>query len=196
MTDLIFNIILIISNYIEANYFLLFVVYLFFLIVFFSLSLPGGIIIFLASGFFFGFIPGFLINVLSTSLGSLIFIIYSKTIMKKLFNKYYHKYSIKISNYIDNSSFEYLVLIRLIFGPPLIFQNICISLMNVSKIKIFISSLIGFTPLMLLFSYTGSYISDIIEIKEFSFSQMISFEIILIASFLIVLTVFKIFYKK
>ena len=93
MIDLLFNLIIITSNYIDSNYYFFFLIYFIFSIIFFSLSLPGGLLVSLASGFFFGFIPGFLINVLSTSLGSLIFIIFSKTILKKIFEKYYHKYS-------------------------------------------------------------------------------------------------------
>jgi len=196
MIDLLFNLIVITSNYIESNYYFLFLLYFIFTIFFFSLSLPGGLLVSLASGFFFGFIPGFLINVLSTSLGSLIFIIFSKTILKKIFNKYYHKYSYKISKYIGNSSYEYLILIRLIFGPPLILQNICISLLNVSKTKILISSIVGFSPLTLLFAYTGSYISDIVKLKEFSVSEIFTFDIILIFTIIIILILFKIFYKK
>ncbi len=196
MIDFLFNLIIITSNYIESNYYFLFLIYFIFSIIFFSLSLPGGLLVSLASGFFFGFIPGFLINVLSTSLGSLIFIIFSKTILKKIFNKYYLKYSEKISKYIGNSTYEYLILIRLIFGPPLILQNICISLLNVSKIKILVSSIIGFSPLTLLFAYTGSYISDIFKLKEFSVSEIFTLEIVLIFTIIIILILFKIFYKK
>ena len=116
--------------------------------------------------------------------------------MKIIFQKYYDKYSNKITNYLKKSSFEYLILIRLIIGPPLIFQNVCISLMDVSKIKILFSSIVGFTPLMLLFSYTGSYVSNIFELKEFAFSKIFTFEILLILGILILLIIFKIFQKK
>lgn len=196
MIDLIFNFIFVISNFIDSNYFFSFIVYFFILIIFFSFSLPGGPLILLGSGFFFGFIPGYIINILSVSLGSLIFIVFSKKIMKKIFLKYYNKYSNKITSYIKKSSFEYLVLIRLIIGPPLIFQNVCISLMGVSKVKILVSSIVGFTPIMLLFSYTGNYASNIFELKEFSFSKIFSFEILLILCILIFLIIFKIYQKK
>ena len=144
MTDIIFNTIFNLSNFVDMYYYFSFLIYFLTALVFFTFSLPGGLIVSLASGFFFGFIPGFFINIVSTSLGSLIFINFSKTILNKAFKKYYLKYSQKLSVYIKNSSFEYLILIRLIIGPPLIFQNMCISMLKVSNIKIFISSLIGF----------------------------------------------------
>ena len=150
----------------------------------------------MGSGFFFGFLNGFLINIISISLGSLIFITFSNNLFKKLFNKAYNKYSKKISGYISSSSYEYLILIRLVVGPPLIFQNLCISLLDISKTKILISSVIGFSPLMFVFSYSGNHASNIIQLKEFTLSKLISFEILLVLIFLIILTLLKIFFKK
>ena len=196
MTDFIFDIILSINNFINTYYIFSFIIYFIFSIVFFMFSLPGGLIILMGSGFFFGFLNGFLINITSISLGSLIFITFSNNLFKKLFNKAYNKYSKKISGYISSSSYEYLILIRLVVGPPLIFQNLCISLLDISKTKILISSVIGFSPLMFIFSYSGNHASNIIQLKEFTLSKLISFEILLVLIFLIILTLLKIFFKK
>lgn len=196
MNDLIFNIVLSINDFIELHFYLSFIIYFLISLIFFTFSLPGGLIISISSGFFFGVIFGFFINVFSASLGSLIFIILSKSILKKLFQKYYIKYSEKLSSFIKKSSFEYLILIRLLFGTPLIFQNICISILNVSNFKIFTSSVIGFTPYMLLFSYIGSYVSNIFELKDFNVFEIFSLEIILILLILIFLIILKIFIKK
>ena len=196
MNDIIFNIILSLNNFIELHFYLFFIIYFLISLIFFTFSLPGGVMISVSSGFFFGVIFGFFINVFSASFGSLIFIILSKSILKKLFQKYYIKYSEKLSSFIKKSSFEYLILIRLLFGTPLIFQNICISILNVSNFKIFISSIIGFTPYMLLFSYIGSYASNIFELKDFNVSEIFSLEIILILLILIFLIIIKILIKK
>ena len=196
MTDFIFDIILSINNFINTYYIVSFIIYFIFSIVFFMFSLPGGLIVLMGSGFFFGFLNGFLINITSISLGSLIFITFSNNLFKKLFNKAYNKYSKKISGYISSSSYEYLILIRLVVGPPLIFQNLCISLLDISKTKILISSVIGFSPLMFVFSYSGNHASNIIQLKEFTLSKLISFEILLVLIFLIILTLLKIFFKK
>ena len=196
MTDIFFNIIFNLSNFVDTYYYISFLIYFLIALVFFTFSLPGGLIVSLASGYFFGFIPGFFINIFSISLGSLIFINFSKTILNKIFKKYYFKYSKKISDFIRDSSFEYLILIRLIIGPPLIFQNICISMLKVSNLKIFFSTIIGFSPLMLLFSYSGSYASNIIKLKEFTLSKIFSPEITIILFILIFFTIIKIVYKK
>jgi len=196
MTEIIYNILFNLTDFINNNYYSSFLLYFIISICFFTLSLPGGIIILISSGFFFGFLEGFIINILSISLGSLIFIIFSKTILSKLFEKYYNKYSDKLTDFIKNSSYEYLILLRLIIGPPLIFQNICISLLDISKTKILISSVIGFTPIMLLFSYFGSYASNLIELKAFTFSSIFTPEILITIGLFIFLIFLRIYFKK
>ena len=196
MNDVIFNILLNLNEFINTYYLYSVCIYFTLSIFFFALSLPGGMIVLISSGFFFGIVIGFIINIFAISLGSLIFVIFSRTLFKGLFNKYYEKFSHKLSNFIKDSSYEYLILIRLIIGPPLIFQNICISLLNISKIKILITSLIGFTPTMLLFSYLGSYVSNLIELKTFSFSEIFSLEILIILGLMIILLILRIFFKK
>ena len=196
MTEIIFNILFNIADFIHNNYYYSFLLYFIISICFFTLSLPGGMIILISSGFFFGFLGGFIINILSISLGSLIFIIFSKTILSKLFEKYYNKFSGQLSNFIKDSSFEYLILLRLIIGPPLVFQNICISLLKISNTKIFTSSVIGFSLPMLICSYIGSYASNLIELKSFTFSNIFPPELLLIIGFIIFLIVLRIYFKK
>ena len=196
MNEIIFNFLINLNEFVSTYY--IFSFFLFFIIstLYFTFSLPGGIIILLSSGFFFGFIGGFFLNIISICLGSLIFIIFSKTLIKGLFENYYVLFSDKLSTYIKSSSYEYLILIRLIIGPPLLFQNICISLLNISKTKILITSFIGFTPLMLLFSYLGSHVSNIIELKAFTIADIFTSEIIIIFVLIISILFFRIFIKK
>ena len=196
MNEIIFNFLINLNEFVSTYYIFSFCVFFIISTLYFTFSLPGGIIILLSSGFFFGFIGGFFLNIISICLGSLIFIIFSKTLLRGFFEKYYVKFSDKLSTYIKSSSYEYLILIRLIIGPPLLFQNICISLINISKTKILITSFIGFTPLMLLFSYLGSHVSNIIELKAFTIADIFTSEIIIIFVLIISILFFRIFIKK
>ena len=196
MNEIIFNFLINLNEFVSTYYIYSFCLFFIISTLYFTFSLPGGIIILLSAGFFFGFVGGFLLNIISISLGSLIFIIFSKTLLRGLFEKYYVKFSDKLSRYIKSSSYEYLVLIRLIIGPPLLFQNICISLLNISKTKILITSFIGFAPLMLLFSYLGSHVSNIIELKAFTIADIFTSEIIIIFVLIISILFFRIFIKK
>ena len=196
MNEIIFNFLINLNEFVSTHYIFSFCVFFIISTLYFTFSLTGGIIILLSSGFFFGFIGGFFLNIISICLGSLIFIIFSKTLIKGLFEKYYVKFSDKLYTYIKSSSYEYLILIRLIIGPPLLFQNICISLLNISKTKILITSFIGFTPLMLLFSYLGSHVSNIIELKAFTIADIFTSKIIIIFVLIISILFFRIFIKK
>ena len=196
MSEFIYSFISYLNNIISVYYFYSLFLYFIILILFFTFSLPGGLIVLIASGIFFGFIQGFFINIISISLGSLFFIIFSKNLLSKMFNKYYLKFSNKLSGYIKNTSIEYLILVRLFIGPPLAFQNICISLLNVSKMKIFLTTIIGFIPQMLLFSYIGNYISNIIELQSIVFSEIFSKEILFTIGLLIFLILLRIYFKK
>tara|TARA_B100000700_G_scaffold97576_1_gene109782 strand:- start:728 stop:1321 length:594 start_codon:yes stop_codon:yes gene_type:complete len=195
MIDVIFNFLIQFDLLIKNNLELSLILYFLFSFLFFTFSLPGSLIIILASSFFFGFITGFIINITTIVLGSLCFFLFFKNIFKKYFNKQIEKFSDKLNTIIKKSSFEYLVLLRLIFGVPLFVQNLFLSTLNISKTKFIISSFIGFTPYFLLFSFIGNQFSDLIEVKEFQLSNILSFELILIFLILIILLLIRIFFK-
>ena len=195
MIDVIFNFLIQFDLLIKNNLELSLILYFLFSFLFFTFSLPGSLIIILASSFFFGFITGFIINITTIVLGSLCFFLFFKNIFKKYFNKQIEKFSDKLNTIIKKSSFEYLVLLRLIFGVPLFVQNLFLSTLNISKTKFIISSFIGFTPYFLLFSFIGNQFSDLIEIKEFQLSNFLSFELILIFLLLIIFLLLRIFFK-
>ena len=195
MIDVIFNFLIQFDLLIKNNLELSLILYFLFSFLFFTFSLPGSLIIILASSFFFGFITGFIINITTIVLGSLCFFLFFKNIFKKYFNKQIEKFSNKLNTIIKKSSFEYLVLLRLIFGVPLFVQNLFLSTLNISKTKFIISSFVGFTPYFLLFSFIGNQFSNLIEIKEFQLSNILSFELILIFLILIILLLIRIFFK-
>tara|TARA_Y100000994_G_scaffold39434_1_gene30309 strand:+ start:1293 stop:1886 length:594 start_codon:yes stop_codon:yes gene_type:complete len=195
MIDVIFNFLIQFDLLIKNNLELSLILYFLFSFLFFTFSLPGSLIIILASSFFFGFITGFIINITTIVLGSLCFFLFFKNIFKKYFNKQIEKFSDKLNKIIKKSSFEYLVLLRLIFGVPLFVQNLFLSTLNISKTKFIISSFIGFTPYFLLFSFIGNQFSDLIEVKEFQLSNILSFELILIFLLLIIFLLLRIFFK-
>ena len=195
MIDVIFNFLIQFNLLIKNNLELSLILYFLFSFLFFTFSLPGSLIIILASSFFFGFITGFIINITTIVLGSLCFFLFFKNIFKKYFNKQIEKFSDKLNKIIKKSSFEYLVLLRLVIGVPLFVQNLFLSTLNISKSKFLISSFIGFTPYFLLFSFIGSQFSDLIKIKEFQLSNILSFELILIFLLLIIFLLLRIFFK-
>ena len=196
MIENLFLFINFIHENLEKNYLIFFLIYFFTLLIYFSFSLPGGPILGITSGFFFGLYVGFLINILSVLIGSYIFVYFAKNIFKKFFNKLYLKFSSKLDNLIKRSSYEYLIILRLVQGNPLFIQNLFISLLNISKTKFIVSSLIGFAPISFLFTYLGSKLLEIYEIKNISYYDIMSKEFILFIIIFILLLVFRIIYNS
>jgi len=83
MIDVIFNFLIQFDLLIKNNLELSLILYFLFSFLFFTFSLPGSLIIILASSFFFGFITGFIINITTIVLGSLCFFLFFKNIFKK-----------------------------------------------------------------------------------------------------------------
>ena len=195
MIDLIHNFLFQFDLIIDSNFTLSIIIYFIFSILFFTFSLPGSLIIILASSFFFGFFAGYLINIISVTLGSLFFFLFFKVIYKKYSNKKLEKFSNKLNKIIKKSSLEYLILLRLIFGVPLFIQNLFLSTLEISKKKFILSSFLGFSPYMLIFSFVGNQFSTFIDIKNFSLGDVLSLEFISIFLIIIIFLLLRIFFK-
>ena len=184
-----------INQNLENNYLIFFLIYFFSLIFFFSFSLPGGSILLITTGFFFGFYIGFLINIFSILIGSYFFVFFAKNFLKSFFNKLYLKFSKKLNTLIKHSSYEYLIIIRLIQGNPLFIQNLCLSFLNISKTKFIITSFIGFSPAIIIFTYLGSKLLQVYEIKSITYNDIFSNEFIFILILFILFLIFRIIYN-
>ena len=185
-----------ITYFVDNNFLLSAFLFFIFLVIYNSFSLPGNLFFFLSSGFFFNVYIVFLINILSIVIGSLNFFIFSKLFFKFFLSKFYNKYSNKITKIIKNSSYEYLILLRLISLFPLIVQNICLSILNISKTKFIITTFIGFIPIMFLAAFIGNEISNFVELRNFRMNDLFSSNFLLIFLLLIAIIILRIFFKK
>ena len=195
MIDVIFNFLFYLDLLITDNKTVSITIFFIFAFLFFALSIPGNLIIILSSSFFFGFIVGFLINILTIVLGSLCFFLFFKNIFKKNHNKYLSRFSNKFNSIIKKSSFEYLVLLRLIIGIPLFVQNIFLSTLDISKTKFIITTFLGFLPYLLFYSFVGDQISNLLDIRSFELRNFLSKEFIFIIIVLIIFLLLRIFFK-
>ena len=195
MLENIFLYINFINQNLENNYLIFILFYFFSLIVFFSFSLPGGPILLITSGFFFGFYVGFFINIFSILIGSYFFVFFASSFFKIIFETLYVKFSNKLNKLIKHSSYEYLIIFRLIQGNPLFIQNLCLSFLNISKTKFIISSFVGFSPAIIIFTYFGSKLLQIYEIKNITYNDIFSKKFIFILIIFILLLIFRIIYN-
>ena len=181
---------------IEHNYYFSLIIFLSLMILYNSFSLPGNPIFMTSAGFLYGIGIGFSVSIIGIVLGSLIFYLFVSFLLKKIFPSFYNKYSSKAHSYLSDSTFEYLIIFRMIPGFPLIVQNLVLTILKIDKLKFIISSIIGFSPLVFAFVYFGKQLNNISKLKSFTFSDIFSLEILILIFLLILLISIRIVYVK
>ena len=184
------------NTYINTNFNFSIFIFFIFLLVYNMFSIPGNLIFVASAGYFFGIYIGYIISILSIVFGSFIFFTASKLLLKKIFINFYNKYSLKINWYISNSSIEYLIMFRMIPGPPLMIQNVCLSILKIHSFKFILTSFIGFSPIILIAVYYGSKIKSYESIKNISMNSIISRDFLIFIALVIFFLSLRIVFKK
>ncbi len=180
----------------ENNFFIALLLYFFFIFFYSVFSLPGLVIFVALSGYLFGIYYSYIISIIAITLGSFFFFLFSKFFFKYFFFNLYQKYSRNIDKYISQSNIEYIIIFRLIPGTPLMLQNLILSILNISTLKFFFATLVGFTPIIFMTGFIGNKIRDIQLIKNISMNDILSRDFIFVILLLIFLLIIRIKYKK
>ena len=181
---------------IDGNYVFAVIIFFIFLLFYNSISIPGSPIFMASSGYFFGIYAGFFISIVSIVFGSSIFFLISRYFLSKTFPNIYLKYSSKISKYILNSSYEYLIIFRMIPGTPLFIQNLCLSIVKINIFKFILSTFIGLSPSIFIIVFVGSKLNNLSSLKNIKVANIFSIEFLLFVSLIIFLLIVRIIYKK
>lgn len=183
-------------NWIDINF--AFSLFLFFVFIFFYsfFSLPGLILCLVFAGYAFGFYWAVLVCLISFNIGCLCFFIISKLLLKRFFKKYYDKYTKQIHKFIKGSTLEYLIIFRLIPGPPLLIQNILLSLLEIPSTKFILATVIGSSPIMIFCILIGNKLNNIVNLNSFNSSDIFTWDLLLILFFIILMLLIRILYKK
>jgi len=194
--DTIFNFLFVINNLIESNYLISILIYLIFIYFYSFLSLPGVVFLWVFSGFVFGTYLGYLISIIFSVLGFLSLFLVSKFILSSYFYKFFKNKIIKIEKIIHKSSYEILILFRMLpINFPYLIQNIALSLFNISSLKFIIVTFFGITPIVFFCSLIGNTLEKIKEIKEFSMNDLFTENFIFIFFILILFIFIRIYFK-
>ena len=194
--DILINFLNYITFYIEHNYLISLLFFFIFLLIYNSFSIPGNLILLPSTGYFFGIYIGYTISITSLVLGSLIFFSFSNFFIIKFFPKIFTRYTSSLENYIVDSSFEYIIMLRLIPGPPLFLQNLLLSFLKITKVRFTLSTFIGLSPLTFLLVFIGNQFRDINKIKNLKFDDILSYKFLIFLSCIILLLSIRIYYKK
>ncbi|OAI09934.1 hypothetical protein A1359_17825 [Methylomonas lenta] len=180
-----------INEFITNNYVLS--VFLFFMscMIFVNSPLPLAAIIKVLGGFFFGFSLGAIYNVTATFLGCIVGFAISRYALKDSFEKNYYERIKKVENEVEKNGFYYFLILRLVMVVPYFLINITAGLSRISFKKYLLSTLLGVTPMSLVYANGGNQLEQINSISELLEPEVIV-ALILIAVALLV----PVFIKK
>ena len=184
------------SNWIEINYYFSIFIFFIFIILYSTFSLPGLLLFWVFGGFAFGIIISFIICLISSTIGCFCFFILSKYFLNIFFKKKYKKYVSKIDDFIENSSLEYLIIFRLIIGPPLMLQNLILSFLEISSFRFILSTFIGLFPMVLFSTLIGNKLNNLASVNDISFKNIFTLDLLIILLSLILLISTRIYFKK
>ena len=184
------------SNWIEINYYFSIFIFIVFIILYSTFSLPGLLLFWVFGGFVFGVIISFLLCLISSTIGCFCFFILSKYFLNIFFKKKYKKYVSKIDDFIEDSSLEYLIILRLIIGPPLMIQNLILSFLEISSFKFILSTFIGLLPMVLFSTLIGNKLNDLSSVNSITFKNIFTLDLLLILLSFILIILARIYFKK
>ena len=170
-----------IETYLNKNYFFSFLIIFLLLFTSVVINIPGNSLKAIFVGFYFEIIVGSLIITLSITFGSYVFyyLLNKKIISSVGFKK--SNYELFLKRYLkDEYSWFYLIGLRLTPIIPLPIQNIIISAIEVPKKKFLITTLIGISPLLIIYVLIGSQLSSIIGARDLDFNSIIMPNLILL----------------
>ena len=177
-------------EYINENYFysIIFFYLLFLILLFFFLPVASIMVIF--SSYLFGALTTIFLSIVTITLGGVsnVFLL-KKLTFARIFNKAKY-YAEIIKNKIKENEMQYLIMLRFI-PMPFIIQNAILTLLNTSRFKFIISTILGILPWMIIYSLAGYKLRELINLNnEIGIEDIINYENFSIIALLIFLSIY------
>ena len=161
------------------------------------LFLPITPVVIIAS-FYLGSIYGFSVMYLGEVLGSSILYFFSGSIVKKkeLIAKIKSDKFKKVINNIENNSFYYLIIIRIIGGIPFSLQSVLASISGMKYFSFLVATLIGVIPWLYIYINVGASIKNIVSINDFNLKDVIDTNIVIAITLIIMIFLLSVIIKQ
>ena len=151
------------TNWISANDFLAYVIYVLFYFLIVSCSIPGGTVMTIAGGFLFGPILGASLSVVGATAGAVVAFLAVRIAFEPLSKKHLTTSVIcKMRKGFKNHALGYMLFLRLIPVFPFFMVNLIPALLGVRLMIFTFSTFLGIIPGTLIYSYLGSGLKTIV----------------------------------
>lgn len=152
------------------------------------------------TGYYFGIIYGFSTIYFAQIIGCSILYFFCGSLFKieNFINKIKNNRYKKIFNNLENDSFYYLVLIRVIGGIPFSLQSIIGSLSGMKYFSFLLATLIGIIPWLYIYINVGVTLKNVININNIKLKDIIDYNTLLALMLMIIVFLLPLFikYKK
>jgi len=145
----------------------------------------------LFGGFLYGIFPGAVYAVIAGTLGSLITFIIIRYVFGSFLQKRYQERLVKFNKQIHEHGANYLLMLHFLSVVPYFVINSLAALTTISLCAFLWTTIIGSTPLALIYSFAGLKLSTVESIRD-----IFSPSIIILLFLLIFLALLPIFIKR
>ena len=167
---------------------------LFYLLLFLFLPITSIMVVF--SSYLFGTLITIFLSITVVTFGGLTNVFILKKITFTKIHTVAKSFLEKIKAKIKGNELQYLISLRFI-PIPFIIQNAILTILNISKTKFIVSTVLGIVPWMVIYSLAGFKLKEIIYINnEIKMEDIINNENFSILGLFILIVLFSIFIKK
>jgi len=182
---------ILLKAYIEQNYWSSVFTYMSLYAVLVALAFPVAFVLTISGGFLFGTLHGALYSNISATIGSCVsFLAIKYLIAGWLHKKFDHRLK-AFRHELKKYGYSYLLSIHFLSVVPLFIVNIFAALAHVSFWTFFWTTALGTIPGFLVYSFAGQQFSQVESLKD-----ILSWQIILAFSFLILLSILPVIFRR
>lgn len=135
-------------------------------IVLLTASLPAAALMTLLGGALFGFLPGVLLVLFTSTVGATLSFLMARYFFQDYFNKKFYQQFEKINNEFKNQGVFYLLTLRLVPLFPFFLVNLAMGLTPIRTFDYIVMSFIGMIPGSMVYVYAGLSFSKIHSVRD------------------------------
>jgi uncharacterized membrane protein YdjX (TVP38/TMEM64 family) len=178
-------------NFVNKHWFLSIISYVLVYILVIVLALPGVAVMTFTGGLLFPFFHALGLIMFAGTIGAIINFITARYFLRDFFKRIFSKTIEKVNNRIEVGGFRSLFILRTIPIFPYSVVNFSLGVSDLSLKKFILVTALGKIPGSSIIIFTGSSLSEVDSIRDFTSPQMI-LAIILLLGFIILPMVYKV----
>lgn len=161
-------------GFIASNYLIAIALYIALYIAIAALSIPGGLIVTVASGLLFGWLIGTIATVIGATIGATLLFLTARTSLGEPLRRKAGPWLSQFQKGFEKDAFNYLLFLRLVPAFPFWLVNLAPAFLGVRLSTYVITTLIGIIPGSLAFAYTGFGLESVIAAQKAAYEQCLA----------------------